>query len=205
MSLIDTIKSEPNRGIKYSYGTAGFRLANANGELNCAVLRASLLAVARSRHCAGAAVGIMVEHARARFAFFASLSSLSFDVVFRLRARSLRRTMPSRTTAQSCAIPTAVRLRVVATIAAKKNTRIIIITVVVFFRNARGALGALRCAVGQRQQCRGRERFDARRTTTSVDCWRRHRTCWPCWRTSTRRTRSTTRVQRWSLLPMTRE
>lgn len=64
--LLTTIDSAPNRGIKYAYGTAGFRLPNAHGELDCAVLRSSLLACLRSRACNGAAVGIMVSEADER-------------------------------------------------------------------------------------------------------------------------------------------
>jgi phosphoacetylglucosamine mutase len=48
------------KGITYSYGTAGFRMKNDANQLDAAILRASLLACARSVTHGGRAVGLMV-------------------------------------------------------------------------------------------------------------------------------------------------
>jgi hypothetical protein len=59
--LCPLIDREPNsHSIKYSYGTAGFRMKNDNNQLNCAILRATLLACIRSQFHKGKAIGIMV-------------------------------------------------------------------------------------------------------------------------------------------------
>lgn len=66
--LIEVLNTAPpHQGIKYSYGTAGFRMPNDAGQLNCAILRSSLLACLRSRHLNGQTVGMMVKKIKTLF------------------------------------------------------------------------------------------------------------------------------------------
>ena len=62
-TLLPIIEREPNsHKIKYAYGTAGFRMKNNQNQLNCAILRATLLACVRSQSFKGQAIGIMVRN-----------------------------------------------------------------------------------------------------------------------------------------------
>lgn len=70
-SLKVLIDSEPNvHNITYAYGTAGFRMANDAKQLNCALLRAALLACLRSQLHKGKAIGMMVRKTMTNKIFF---------------------------------------------------------------------------------------------------------------------------------------